>query len=91
MAQGSVEQINSTNTSLDSISQQVNVVSNMAHQIAAAAAQQSTVAEDISKTVVQLDDSANYVGEQADNTNMYAARMKALSDDLKSLVASFKL
>ncbi len=91
LAQDSVDKVNTTNASLDSIREQVEVIKSMADQIATAAEEQSVVAEDVSQNITSIDDSAKSVGEEAQISNEHASNINKLAETLRGLVSSFKL
>ncbi len=63
----------------------------MSQQIATAAEEQSQVANDISRNIVNIDDSAKEVGEQSQNNSNIAIELDKLSQHLQVQVGRFKL
>jgi len=90
-AENSVVKVNEASDALASIIQQVEVINDMNQQIAAAAEEQSLVANDISQNVVTIDQSAQDIGQQAEQSSSYADDLSQISDRLKQTVARFKL
>ena len=91
LTQSSVDKVNSTNSSLDSIRGQVEVINSMAEQIATAAGEQSAVAKDASRNITSVDVSSTYVLEQAQVNSKCAKEIRTLADELNQLVSAFKL
>lgn len=90
-AKDSVDKVNEANEALSTIIQQVDVINEMSQQIATAAEEQSQVANSISCNIVNIDDSAQQVGEQSENSNNIAIELDKLSQELQVQVGRFKL
>ena len=90
-ARTGVEQASLAGQSLEAITQSVATINDMNTQIAGAAEEQSTVAEEINRSVVNIsqvaDETASNVAQVADSS----AQLEALSVDLKQEVAKFQL
>ncbi|WP_042146652.1 MULTISPECIES: methyl-accepting chemotaxis protein [unclassified Pseudoalteromonas] len=73
-----------------SITDSVDMISNMNTQIATAAEEQQHVAEDISRNVVEIKNVADEVADVATTANDNAEHLSGLSSNLTSLVGKFK-
>ncbi len=90
-SEASVERVEEANRSLDSIQTHVSQIKDMSQQIAAAALQQSHVAEEINKNMVNVDQASVTIGEEVEKGNSYARDLNGLADNLNRMVGSFKL
>lgn len=72
------------------ITESVSLISEMNLQIASAAEEQSSVAEDISRNIVNISDSAASVARGAENTASASHALTELSSEQLSLVQQFK-
>ncbi|QXH52915.1 methyl-accepting chemotaxis protein [Pseudomonas fakonensis] len=80
-----------TESALGSIAAAVSLIQQMNQQIAAAAEQQSSVAEEISRSVTQIRGSADQAAlAMADNARS-SIELARLGDDLKGMVGHFRL
>jgi methyl-accepting chemotaxis protein len=90
-AKNSVEQATLAGDSLETISTSVNDIHDLNVQIASAAEEQSSVAEEINHSIVNI----NHVSEQAaagaQQTSTASNDMAKLAEQLKQLVARFKI
>ena len=90
-AQKSVQQANLAGESLKAIGQAVTSISNMNMQIANAAEQQSTVAEEINRNVVSIAQLSVESASSAEVTSDTSGNMAALAMELQELIGGFKL
>ncbi len=90
-AQSSVEQANSASKAIDEITRAVASISEMNTQIATAAEEQSTVANEMNRSVVQISSEAESTLKNTQNTSAAALQVGNLSDSLQKVIARFKL
>jgi len=90
-AQGSVEQAAKAGTSLDGITSSVATISEMNIQIAHAAKEQSDVAEDINKNIIEINDIAEETTQGSQNITAASAELNNLANQLTDLVGQFKV
>jgi len=90
-AQSSVAQSGKAGASLETITAAVATINDMNTQIAGAAEEQSTVAEEINKNVTSISSATEQVAESSDKTSDTSQKMASLSRDLQSLVTQFKI
>jgi len=76
---------------LQSITEAVNHITSMNEQIATAAEEQSSVAEEINRNVVNVRDIAENTVNNANQTAQSSAALKNVAAQLQSLVAEFKV
>ncbi len=88
---GSVKQAAQTGETLKSITAAVSHISEVNAQIACAIEQQSTVAEEINKNVVVVDDLARRGDESSANIAEANEQLSQLAENLTTLVSRFKL
>ncbi len=89
-AQSSVEQSTRAGSSLESITRAVATISDMNMQIASAAEQQSTVAEEINKNIANIGAATEQVADSAAKTAATSEQMNGLAHDLEALVVRFR-
>jgi len=89
--EASVKQAAQTGETLKSITAAVNHISEINAQIACAIEQQSTVAEEINKNVVVVDDLARRGDESSTNIARANEQLSQLAENLTTLVSRFKL
>jgi len=90
-ANQSVENAAEAGESLDSIKQAVNSITDMNIQIASAATQQSSVAEEINRNISNINDVVQQTAEGASQTATASDELARLSQELQSLVHQFKI
>ena len=86
----SVIQAESALVSLNEITNSVTTISEMNIQIAGAASEQSNVAEEINKNIVNISGVVDETAEGAKQTLMASQELASLANDLQNLVAQFK-
>lgn len=80
-----------TESALDSIAAAVSLIQQMNTQIAAAAEQQSSVAEEISRSVTQIRGSADQAALAMEDNARSSVELAQLGNDLKGMVGHFRL
>jgi aerotaxis receptor len=85
----SVEQAGQAATSLQSISEAVNVISDMSAQIATAVEEQSSVADEVSRSITNIRSSAEHTSESSATMENAARDMSSLATDLRQLIHYF--
>ncbi|ORT71920.1 methyl-accepting chemotaxis protein [Pseudomonas mosselii] len=80
-----------TESALGSIAAAVSLIQQMNQQIAAAAEQQSSVAEDISRSVTQIRGSADQAALAMQDNARSSVELAQLGSDLKGMVGHFRL
>jgi methyl-accepting chemotaxis protein len=78
-------------TSLESITQTVSSIQAMNQQIAAAAEQQSSVADEISRSIVNVRDVCEQTAEASDETAASSVELARLGNQLQMMVGHFKV
>ncbi len=86
----SVSQAAEAQASLARITDAVTTISDMNIQIASAAEEQTSVAEEINKNVLTIRDIVEHTAEGAHQSTAACERMSALAGDLQKLVSRFK-
>ncbi|WP_437179235.1 methyl-accepting chemotaxis protein [Pseudomonas oryzihabitans] len=86
-----VEQTQAASRALEAILAAVGEITEMNLQIASAAEEQSAVAEDINRNVVNIGQAANGVHEQADQASRAGGHLSALAERQRQLAARFKV
>ncbi|VAW76512.1 Methyl-accepting chemotaxis sensor/transducer protein [hydrothermal vent metagenome] len=89
--EGSVKQAAQTGETLKSITAAVNHISEINAQIACAIEEQSTVAEEINKNVVEVDNLARRGDESSVNIAQANEQLSQLAENLTKLVSRYKL
>ena len=79
----------SAGDSLGSIHSSVNTITDMSAQIASAAEQQSAVAEEINRNIIEIADIADQNSTASNQTASASAELSRLSNELKKMVAVF--
>lgn len=87
----SVDQATGTGEALDAITSRVGRISDMNTQIAAAAEEQSLVAEEINKNVLNIKKISEDASASADQLSSAGTSLAQLAGELSSMVASFKV
>ncbi|ABI40815.1 methyl-accepting chemotaxis sensory transducer [Shewanella sp. MR-4] len=91
LAGNSVEDANAAAKALEEITQAVNVISDMAGQIATAAEEQTQVTGEITQNTVAIKDVTDEITEAAKSDLTQAQGLKARANDLNAQVATFIL
>ncbi len=86
-----VEQAAEAGTALQSITEAVDYITQMNEQIASAAEEQSSVAEEINRNVVNVRDIAEHAAENTNQSAQSSVALKGVAAQLQSLVAEFKV
>lgn len=87
----SVAQANETGSALQAITHAISVINDMNIQIASASEQQSSVAENINENVINVKRIAEENAVAANQTRASTSEIAQLSEQLKELVAQFKI
>jgi methyl-accepting chemotaxis protein len=87
----SVTQSESTGKSLQQILNSIDTISNMNEMVALSADEQRSVAEDVSKNIVRIDDFSEQTVEDAKATAESTEKLSAQAEQLKSIVSEFKV
>jgi len=90
-AESSVDQAAKAGSSLESITNAVSLIKDMNMQIATAAEQQSSVAEEINKNIVNISDIVDKSVDSAGQTASASNELAQLSSELQQLVNQFKV
>lgn len=90
-AEHCVEQANKASAALEAITHAISVINDMNMQIASASEQQSIVAEDINKSVVNVKRVAEENAVASNQTSGSSAEIARLAESLSQLVAQFKV
>lgn len=90
-SQECVEKAASAGTSLTSITSSVNQINEMNLQIATAAEEQTSVAEEINRNVLQINALVEGTASGARQTSSASAELTSLASQLQSLVGQFKI
>lgn len=90
-AQETVNQASQADSSLANIAAAVGTINEMNTQIATAATEQSTVAEDINKNVDTINNISESTASSAQQTAQSSSNLSELSTHLHDLVSSFKV
>ena len=88
-AQSSVEESSRAGASLMSISEMVARINDMNTQIASAAEEQSSVAEEINRNVVAINDVAVKTAQSSDHLQKASEEVSVMAQQLRSLVGKF--
>ena len=85
------EKAMSTQTALDTITESMQKVNDMISQIASAAEQQSSVAEEINRNVINIVDLSSNTAQASEQTSQASAELNNLAGQLKQLINRFKI
>ncbi len=91
MTQVGVEQAAAAGEALQTINAAVELISSMNTQIASAAEEQSSVTEEINRSIVSINEVAEQSATGAQHTSEASADLARLADQLKNLVDRFKV
>ena len=89
-AQGSVEQVDEAVAALQRIGEAVTVINDMNLQIASAAEEQSSVAEEINRNVAALRDVTESLSSQAEESAQVSQSLNRLANHQQGLMEQFK-
>ena len=87
----SVEQANAAGTALQSITESVSLISDMNTQIATAAEEQSSVAEEINRNITSVNNLGTQNAASAHETTATSEELARLAVGLQELIAQFKV
>ena len=90
-AQEAVSQASNADTSLVNIAIAVSTINEMNTQIATAATEQSTVAEDINRNVTTINEISENSAQSAQQTAVSSNNLSELAEHLQNLVGGFKV
>ncbi|MFK5915753.1 MAG: methyl-accepting chemotaxis protein [Woeseiaceae bacterium] len=90
-AKASVEQAKNASDSIDQITQAVTAINEMNTQIATAAEEQSSVAEEMNRSVVQISSEAESTLESTRETSAAAEQVRSLSSNMQQIVSRFRI
>jgi len=90
-AQDSVEQANSASNSLAAITEAVAAIKNMNAQIATASEEQSSVAEEMNRSVVNISDEAEGTLQNTRETGAAATQVGNLAANLEEMISRFRV
>ena len=90
-AQASVEKAAGAGAALDSITTMITTMDEMSAGISSATNEQSTVAEDINRGIVNISQIAEHTAEGARETPEAVRNMTSLSSQLQQAAAEFKI
>ena len=88
-AANSVDQAGKAATSLHSITEAVNIISDMSAQIATAVEEQSSVADEVSRSVTNIRASAEHTSDNSEAMEKASRDMAGLATDLRQLIHYF--
>nr|WP_256261518.1 methyl-accepting chemotaxis protein [Pseudomonas gingeri] len=91
LAHSSVEFTRRAGVSLDGITQSVQAIESMNHQIATAAEQQSAVAEEINRSVTNVREISEQTAASSEETAASSVELARLGGHLQTLVGKFRL
>ena len=91
LARDTVTLAREVGTELQAITETVSVIQAMNQQIATAAEQQSSVAEEINRSVLSVRDVADQSAEAARETAASTARLAQLGSELQTMIGRFKV
>lgn len=90
-ARNSVAKAGEAGGALDSITERVAEIDQMNTQIAAAAEEQSAVAEEINRNLIKINDASQHSAESTELTAMASAELLALANQLQSMLANYQV
>ncbi len=90
-AHSGVEQASEAATSLEAITHAVTTINEMNAMIASAAVEQTSVAEDMNKSIVNISHLSQETAGAADQTTAASSELSKLATTLESLVSQFKI
>jgi len=90
-ARDSVEKASSAGVALDSITAMISTMDEMSAQISSAANEQSSVAEDINRGIVNISQVAEHTAEGARESSLAVETLSSLSSQLQEAAGKFKV
>lgn len=90
-ARNSVEMAESAGAALDTITAMISTMDEMSAQISSAANEQSSVAEDINRGIVEISQIADHTAEGAQETSTAVDTLSGLSGQLREASGKFKI
>jgi len=90
-AEQSVDKTNESYDSLASMVEKLKTVDDMSRSIAAASEQQSAVAKDVAKSIVEISDFAQNISDSAQNASKNSESLRELSKKQSKLIGQFNL
>ena len=90
-AKNGVEQASMAGTSLETITRSVTTISDMNMQIASAAEEQSSVADEINRNIATISQSADNTAHGSQQTAIAGDELARLASELRELVGHFKV
>ncbi|MDV7105417.1 methyl-accepting chemotaxis protein [Vibrio sp. TH_r3] len=90
-AEQSVKQTNETNESLEDMLARLTHINEMSRSIATASEQQTAVAQDVAKNIVQISDMTLSIADDAKEAAQNSESLNQLSSEQSQLIAQFKL
>jgi methyl-accepting chemotaxis protein len=90
-ARASVEKASSAGAALDTITSMITTMDEMSSQISSAANEQSSVAEDINRGIVNISQVAEHTAEGARESSVAVETLSSLSSQLQEAAAKFKV
>ena len=91
MAKTSVEEAGHAGASLKEIEKAVDIIVDMNAQIASAAEEQSAVAEEVNRNLINISQVTQQTADNAHHTQGASEQFRALAEELQSLVHQFKM
>ena len=86
-----VEQATTAGNSLANITQAISKISDMSHQIASAAEEQSAVADEVNRSIVRINDMANNSKDGTDNVITTSHQLNDMASKLQALASNYKV
>ncbi|MCW8918423.1 MAG: methyl-accepting chemotaxis protein [Gammaproteobacteria bacterium] len=90
-AQAGVEQVAQAGNALDSITRAVATINDLNAQIASASEEQSAVAEEINRNIVNISQVAEQTNQGAQQTSAASEELARLAEQLQGLVGQFRI
>ncbi|VAW91916.1 Methyl-accepting chemotaxis sensor/transducer protein [hydrothermal vent metagenome] len=90
-AEVSVEHANKASDALQAIAQAISTIDQMNTQIATAAEEQSSVAEEVNKNVININQSSEQTAENTRHLSTASDELNGLAQQLDNLVSKFKI
>jgi methyl-accepting chemotaxis protein len=90
-AKSAVELATKTGDALSTITEAVGKINEMSTQIASAAEEQGTVAEEINRNIFKINDMSNQTADGAKETAAASKNLAHMATELQGIVAGFKV